>query len=198
MKYRTFVKFRGAVVAALAALAGVSVFNGCRARQDDQIARTAQTTQTADPAPRTRTNPMPPAAPAYPSGPTGKTSVSPPAAGPRKASSAVVSDAALRLTDIHREVIRLQKEPITNGEDKGESRRWAVSDNGIKAEFRSDTSKGSKTWNRVKVDFNNNKKFEEKWDFQSGGGIKRRVAPADDENYTQEYRLQGGKWAAKK
>jgi hypothetical protein len=100
-------------------------------------------------------------------------------------------------TDVHREILKMQKEPLSKGEDKGDSLRWIVSDAGIKAEFRSDKSKGSTTWNRVKIDYNNNKHYEEKWDFKPDGSIKRQVAPNDDDKYTEEYKLQGEKWVLK-
>ncbi len=100
-------------------------------------------------------------------------------------------------TDIHREILKMQKSPLSKGEEKGDSLRWLVSDNGIKAEFRSDKSKGSTIWNRVKIDYNSNKQYEEKWDFKPGGSVKRQVAPNDDGTYTEEYRLQGEKWVRK-
>lgn len=56
-------------------------------------------------------------------------------------------------------------------------------------------------WNRAKIDLNRNEKWDEKWSIETDDGqevIKRQVAPADDEKYTEEYRLQAGKWVAKK
>jgi hypothetical protein len=90
----------------------------------------------------------------------------------------------------------LQKEPLTNGTSDGTSRKWVVKTSRFKAEFRCDTAKGFNYWNRVKLDFNNNKRYEEKWDFKPDT-VKRRVAPNDDENYTEEYRLQGETWVRK-
>ena len=61
---------------------------------------------------------------------------------------------------------------------------------------------GSATkWNRAKIDLNRNERWDEKWSVETDNGqevIKRQVAPADDEKYTEEYRLQAGKWVPKK
>lgn len=53
---------------------------------------------------------------------------------------------------------------------------------------------------RAKIDLNRNERWEEKWTFESKGGqsvVKRQVAPADDEKYTVEYRLDGDHWRRK-
>ena len=60
---------------------------------------------------------------------------------------------------------------------------------------------GKKKVNRLKLDLNRNDKWDEKWTFEEEGGrveVKRQVAPADDEQYTEEYRLRAGKWVRKK
>jgi hypothetical protein len=54
--------------------------------------------------------------------------------------------------------------------------------------------------NRLKIDLDRDEKWDEKWDFEVEGGeqkVKRHVAPADDEQYTEEYRLEGGAWKRK-
>lgn len=59
---------------------------------------------------------------------------------------------------------------------------------------------GAAKFNRVKIDLNRNEKWDEKWSVETDGGqevIKRQVAPADDEKYTEEYRLKAGKWVKK-
>ena len=50
--------------------------------------------------------------------------------------------------------------------------------------------------NRAKVDLDRDEKWDEKWTFE-GLEVKRQVAPADDEVYTEEYRLRGGAWVKK-
>jgi len=54
--------------------------------------------------------------------------------------------------------------------------------------------------NRAKLDLDRDDKWDEKWTFDREGGreeVKRQVAPADDENYTLEYRLRHGRWVPK-
>ncbi|MES2463454.1 MAG: hypothetical protein V4671_23010 [Armatimonadota bacterium] len=184
MKYNTFVKLRGLIIAALCGLLFLGVWSGCRARQE---ANTPVSGTPVSPMENPSETPNRPAGEKSPPGPRkgGKPGKPAPVAG--------TSD----FTDIHREILKMQKEPLSKGEDKGDSLRWVVSDAGIKAEFRSDKSKGSTTWNRVKIDYNNNKQYEEKWDFKPDGSIKRQVSPNDDNRYTEEYRLQGEKWVRK-
>jgi hypothetical protein len=67
-----------------------------------------------------------------------------------------------------------------------------------KVNLYSDSQNG--TVERLKLDLNRNEKWEEKWTFEKDGAdtkVKRQVAPADDENYSVEYRLLGGKWVRK-
>jgi hypothetical protein len=47
--------------------------------------------------------------------------------------------------------------------------------------------------NRLKIDLNRNNKWDEKWSFE-GGNVKRQVAPADDESYTERYVLKDSSW----
>lgn len=53
---------------------------------------------------------------------------------------------------------------------------------------------------RLKIDLDRDDKWDEKWSIEQKDGqevIKRQVAPADDENYTEEYRLNAGAWTPK-
>ena len=52
---------------------------------------------------------------------------------------------------------------------------------------------GHTTANRVKIDLDRDDKWDEKIDFKPEGVI-RQVAPNDDEQYTQTYRLVDGAW----
>lgn len=54
--------------------------------------------------------------------------------------------------------------------------------------------KGETSWNRVKVDYNRNEKWDEKWELVAGQPSKRMVASKDDENYDEVYRWVDGKW----
>ncbi|MBI2394018.1 MAG: hypothetical protein HYV09_30890 [Deltaproteobacteria bacterium] len=54
---------------------------------------------------------------------------------------------------------------------------------------------------RLKLDLDRDDKWDEKWSVEQKDGqevIKRQVAPADDEKYTEEYRLSAGAWVPKK
>ena len=54
--------------------------------------------------------------------------------------------------------------------------------------------------NRAKIDLDRDDKWDEKWDFEGPASdlkVKRHVAPADDEQYTVEYRLVAGSWVKK-
>lgn len=57
---------------------------------------------------------------------------------------------------------------------------------------------GQASWNRLKIDLDRDEKWDEKWDLENGQPAKRHVSPADDDNYTQEFRWRGGKWEEKK
>lgn len=50
-------------------------------------------------------------------------------------------------------------------------------------------------WARAKVDLDRDDKWDEKWTIAEGGAIERQVAPADDEVYTETYRLADGTWS---
>lgn len=56
---------------------------------------------------------------------------------------------------------------------------------------------GEQQPNRLKIDYDRDEKWDEKWSFEREGThteVKRFVAPADDENYTVEYRMRAGRW----
>lgn len=54
--------------------------------------------------------------------------------------------------------------------------------------------------NRLKIDLDRDGKWDEKWTLSGSGAereVKREVAPADDEKYTETYRLRAGAWVKK-
>jgi hypothetical protein len=180
MQYNDFIKLRRIGAVAVLGLAVVGGFLACnRPQKVDPIPPAPQ--------PNTNTQPNPPQVPTE--------NPNPPVENP--AGNTNSSD-PLALTDVHKEIMRLQQQPLTSEgvKNTGEGLQWRVKDNGITVEFRSDTNKGSTTWNRAKVDYNGNKKYEERWDFK-GDTVRRRVSPADDENYTDEYHKNGDQWAKK-
>ena len=101
------------------------------------------------------------------------------------------------LSDVDREVLRMQKEPLDKGTPDAKGPKWRVKNGSVVIELRCDKDKGYTGWNRAKIDANNNKQFDEAWAFKKDGTVERRVAPADDQNYTQTFVLDGDKWVAK-
>lgn len=178
MKYKTFVLLRNVGGVGLATLAAVGAFLGCR---NAAQSNSPSVTPPAYNPPATQRTPKPVA--------------NRPAA---KTAEPVPTGATAPLSGRDSAIITLQKEPLTRGKPAGDSARWLSVGDGFKAEFRADA--GSRTWNRAKVDLDADKKWDEKWDFKDDGSIKRRVSPADDDNYTAEYRLKSGetKWTRAK
>lgn len=56
----------------------------------------------------------------------------------------------------------------------------------------------SPTWNRVKIDYDRDEKWDEKWDLEDGRPVKKQVSTADNDSYDREFRWQGGQWVEKK
>jgi hypothetical protein len=48
--------------------------------------------------------------------------------------------------------------------------------------------------NRAKLDLDRDDAWDEKFTFEPGGGVLRKVSPADDENYSELYRLGDTGW----
>ena len=101
------------------------------------------------------------------------------------------------LSEVDREVLRLQKEPLSKGTPDSKGLKWRLKNQGVVVELRCDKDKGGDYWNRAKVDANDNKQFDEIWTFKKDGTVERRVAPNDDQNYTQTFRLEGETWVPK-
>lgn len=101
------------------------------------------------------------------------------------------------LSDVDREVLKLQKEPLDRGTPDAKGPKWRVKKGGVVIELRCDQDKGYTTWNRAKIDANNNKQFDETWAFKKDGTVERKVAPGDDQNYTQTFVLSGETWVPK-
>lgn len=54
---------------------------------------------------------------------------------------------------------------------------------------------GHKTVTRLRIDLDRDDRWDEKWTFD-GEAVRRQIAPADDENYTQSFFWVGNGWAA--
>ncbi|NOY26391.1 MAG: hypothetical protein GXP62_11010 [Oligoflexia bacterium] len=53
---------------------------------------------------------------------------------------------------------------------------------------------GKSSANRAKVDLDRDNNWDEKWTFDDNGGVSRKVAPLDDEQYTQTWIWTGDAW----
>jgi hypothetical protein len=76
----------------------------------------------------------------------------------------------------------------------GSKGKDAVPESGWKVNLYQDA--GKPAVNRLKIDVDGDGKWDEKWTID-GEDVKREVAPADDEKYTEEWRLRGGSWVRK-
>lgn len=185
MKYRTFILIRNLIGAGLIGVAGFGVVKGCTAVMQ-QASVSTPTSNALDRSSQTPSQSKP-ARPArrFAQAPKHQRTLTTAAAG---------TAAREPLSSLDRRVIELSKGPLTNGSSDGSGRKWRVKENRMVVELRSDTAKGSTTWNRIKIDLDRDKNWDEAWDLKPGKPIKRRIAPADDENYTVTYDLQGNTW----
>ena len=180
MKYRSFVLIRNTVVAVLVAGAGFGLIKGCTSANRTAVAPSGSAPVAQQPI-------------------RSSTPVQSPAAKPNPA--AVTTPAAASeepVSSLHKDVLQLAKQPLTEGTSDGKSRKWRVKRGKITIELRSDTDKGSTTWNRLKIDLDRDKQWDETWDLVPGKPVKRRTSPADDGNYTNTYDLQGERWVPRK
>jgi hypothetical protein len=97
-------------------------------------------------------------------------------------------------------VFKTQMEPTSLGkpDDKNGGLKRTVRKNGLKMYLKSDTHKGYDFWNRVKVDYQDNGRWDEQWIFSKNGAVRREVAVAEDENFDMIYTLEGNQWVLKK
>lgn len=178
MKYKTFraVAIGGGIVLGAGALLG-----GCWACG---AWLTSQPTTTADPPPVrpeppggytevTPGSPPPPSDPSTPATPTGP-----------------VDPLALRAMD--RAIIALIRQGIATDKVKDAIRGYAWKVNVYR-------DAGEPGINRAKIDLDRDDRWDEKWTIVRENGrieIRRQVAPADDDQYTEEYRmdLDGSSW----
>lgn len=104
--------------------------------------------------------------------------------------TAVTFTDSMPVTDVHRAVLAASKQNISG--DKGKD---ALPGRPYKVNLYKDP--GQTRVNRLKLDLDRDDKWDEKWTLEDGGKVKRQIAPADDENYTLEYRLEGEYWRKK-
>ncbi|HYF03190.1 MAG TPA: hypothetical protein VEC36_07430 [Patescibacteria group bacterium] len=97
-------------------------------------------------------------------------------------------------------IFKTQMEPTSLGkpDDKNGGLKRTVRKNGLKMYLKSDTHKGYDYWNRVKVDYQDNGKWDEQWIFSKNGAVRREVSQKEDENFDMIYTLEGAHWVLKK
>jgi hypothetical protein len=105
----------------------------------------------------------------------------------------------LSLSAIDKEIFEYQKSSPSTGEldKKGESYKRVINTSAYKLELRNDFKKGFTYWNRIKIDYDKDKSWDEQWSFSKDGKIKREVSPNDNDNYEYTYYLKSDKWEKK-
>jgi hypothetical protein len=105
----------------------------------------------------------------------------------------------LAVTSLDKAIFEYQKSATSTGElDKdGETYQRIINTNDYLLQLRCDYKKGFTYWNRAKIDYNKNKKWDEKWTFSKDGNIKRQVSTKDNEDYDLSYHLKGDNWIIK-
>jgi hypothetical protein len=105
----------------------------------------------------------------------------------------------LPITKFDKEIFEYQKSDISTGtiDGQGDSYKKFITTASYKLDLRCDFKKGYSYWNRIKVDYNNNGKWDEKWSYQKNGKIKREVSSDDDEKYNYTYFLKADEWERK-
>ena len=182
MKYRTFITLRNTAAVGLVGLGVFGLVRGCAGGGENVVASGPQGGVAFDDTPRR------PSASSRPSNsPTTRRAFSP-------SPSASLTPEREPVVDLHRDILRRVKEPVTNGTASGSGRKWRIKEGRRVVELRCDTDKGFTTWNRVKLDLDGDKQWDEAWDIRPNGDVKRRVAANDDENYATTYDLQGNQW----
>lgn len=101
------------------------------------------------------------------------------------------------ITAAHEEIMALQKssalssgKPDDNNGGVKLFKKLAT----YQVDLRCDKAKGFTYFNRVKIDWDYDKKWDEKWDFRENGSIKRQCSTNDDENYDLVQETVNGKW----
>jgi hypothetical protein len=118
------------------------------------------------------------------------TAAMPTAPATASAPPVAVSSEPSALTDMQREVLAASKKQFS-----GDKLKDVLPGRPYKVNLYKDP--GESQVNRLKIDLDRDDKWDEKWTLDKSGGVLRQVAPADDERYTVEYRLEGDHWRKK-
>jgi len=106
-----------------------------------------------------------------------------------------LGDQFLQLSDIDNRVLEMQLSDITDVKDKsGKNYKKFKKFPTFIIDMRCDFTKGFTTWNRIKVDLDKDKKYDEKWTFRNNGEVIKEISSSDDENYDYEYKMKDKKW----
>ena len=112
-----------------------------------------------------------------------------------KGGKSTPGDKVLEMTAVDNKIIELQQTKITKVLDKsGKNYKKFMKFPDFIADLRCDFTKGFTSWNRIKVDFDKDKNYDEKWSFRENGQIVKQISSADDETYDYEYILRGTTW----
>lgn len=104
-------------------------------------------------------------------------------------------DKVLDMTPIDNKVIELQQTQVTQVLDKsGKNYKKFMKFPDFIVDLRCDFTKGFSSWNRIKVDFDKDKNYDEKWTFRENGQIVKEISSSDNETYDYEYILKGTTW----
>jgi len=178
MRYKTFRN-----LSALGGLAVVGALGYLGARSCSSGPAHAPVATAPQPAPAS-TAPSPTAA-------TGPVAATDPVAATRPTAA---GDGSVPLRAVDRLALMAARTPFG-----GDKKKDALSGHPFKINLYKDA--GKTTANRLKIDLDRDNKWDEKWTFEERDGgpeVKRQVAPADDEKYTEEYRLRAGRWVKKR
>lgn len=185
MKYTTFTTLRtlGLVGVVVAAFFGISQCNSGDAPEAlprETQAETRQVPQQQQPQTQTRSLPE-----------VGRTSPSSPIQ---------YGSETLARTSADELVFKTQQEATSLGkpDEKNGGLKRTVKTGGLKMYLKSDTHKGYDYWNRVKVDYQNDNKWDEQWIFSKNGDVRREISQNQDENFDMIYTLEGNQWVLKK
>lgn len=97
-----------------------------------------------------------------------------------------VDTAASSLRDVDKAVLKYQGTSLGAAKKKD-----AIKGHSFKVNLYQDS--GQAVMNRAKIDLDRDDKWDEKWTFD-GDNISRKVAPKDDEKYTQSFDWTGTDW----
>jgi len=186
MKYETFSKIKKFGSIGVGLIAAVFMFKTCTSRNDqnEQAAqevrnRNQQQEQTQDRGSETTTNNQNNAQATNPKANYGSNQ--------------------MPVSSMDNEIMQYQRSTNTAAgkpDDKG-GLKYFITTNAYKLDLRCDQAKGFAYWNRIKVDYDQDKQWDEKWSFSNSGKIKREIASNDDGNYNLAYELQGSNWVKK-